>query len=412
MTFSVFWERTGMILFTSVAILASAASCSLPFSSQPDTTAYGILKFDPNASANRFGTINAVAGINGQTDPRGLSSVSVQKVIPTASQKVYAFSKNRGVFYSENGGKNWNRRYIFALASKAQNQQDQTNEINQLLEKNNAFEVSDLIVNPDNNDIIYVAGMADSIGKIYQSNDSGKSFKEVYSGVEKNKRITQIILHPKRNLEIYALLSEQDVIRSSDAGQTWGKVSTFEGNPVFLGFTADSQKFFVVRKSNLPIISDDGGNNWQEISLSKTVENANKTGFGFSNNTNFYRYWRMISLPNTQDNGWIVLADNQIWFKEQAKDLLTKMELPLEGDEYSILDFDADYSKGINKVYLSINNSLFSSENKGKTWNIDERVRLSTDIGYINSIAIDPSNPNSLYLGLVTSSKNSFFGGN
>ena len=144
MTFPSILRRFGVILFTCVAILTSAASCSLPFSSTATAKTLGILKFDTTVNTEKFARANAVTGLNGETDQQGLTSISVQKLIPAGNNNLYAISSQRGIFFSENGGQTWQRRYVFPLTSTASDQKQKDQDINTALDKNNAFTAVDI----------------------------------------------------------------------------------------------------------------------------------------------------------------------------------------------------------------------------------------------------------------------------
>jgi len=403
MTFSSILRRSGVILFTCVAILTSAASCSLPFGSTTTAKTLGILKFDTTVNTEKFARANAVTGLNGETDQQGLTSISVQKLIPAGNNNLYAISSQRGIFFSENGGQTWQRRYVFPLTSTATDQKQKDQDINTALDKNNAFTVVDIAKDANDDKKIYAAGTYNGVPKIYQSINSGETFKEVYSEVGSFNEINQIIINPQRSLEIYALLGKSDIIRSTDGGQTWGKLAVVEQNPVYIGITPDKNQLYVIRKNGVPLISPNRDKNFQELRFTKKVDATVKTGYFNSSSTTFNSYQWAIAVPGSNDEGWVVVADSQIWYRTAAAEQFSQMVLPVQGDKYNILDVELHPEKKLDKIYIAVDNSLFVTENRGESWDIDDRIRVSTEIGYINDIIIDPKNPNITYLTLTDS---------
>ncbi|MFM6254933.1 MAG: hypothetical protein ACKPEQ_38340, partial [Dolichospermum sp.] len=78
----IFWQRVLIVIFTSITILGTAASCSIPFinnQSKP-TVIYGVLKNDPAVRSDGFVRANAVLQPDGSTDNQGLSGLSVLKI--------------------------------------------------------------------------------------------------------------------------------------------------------------------------------------------------------------------------------------------------------------------------------------------------------------------------------------------
>jgi photosystem II stability/assembly factor-like uncharacterized protein len=418
-------RRSFIIIFTSVAILGTASSCSLPNAfnlNQTNTTTYGVLKSDPAIRQDGFVRANSVIDLNGNTDTRGLTPLSTLKMVRVTKDNLYILTKEKGIFKSEDGAVNWKRSYVFPVGSDNGDANARTREITAQVATNDKFIVSDFAVDILQEKIIYVAGKENSIGKIFQSLDGGETYKEIYSEVERNIGVLFLTVDPINSLRIFAVLDGGALLRSLDGGLTWQKIRSFKDVPVQIGFVPEfgSLLFVLFEKDGLAT-SRNNGNTWDISPLTKASseigENQPKDGLDltFSNSAKFGRYEKIIPVTATltydRETGqvnrpnnpkpWILIADRQMWYSEDAGRDFKKLILPLQSEQLNLYDVAPDPNSGLGQIYASIDNRLFITRNKGQTWNTQDNINLSGTIGNISQIIIDKDNPEIVYVCLV-----------
>jgi hypothetical protein len=109
-----------------------------------------------------------------------------------------------------------------------------------------------------------------------------------------------------------------------------------------------------------------------------------------------------------KNQAFIIVADNQVWLSTQSPQLMQKMALPLQAEQYNILDVELDPQKNIDKILVSVDNKLFETTNRGQSWNTKDKIELSGKVGMIGQIVIDPSDTEVIYLMLMEGSRNIF----
>ena len=402
--------RILVLLVTSLAVLTSAASCdflpniNLGFNREPVT--YGVLKKDPKIR-DSFGRINTVKNLNGQDNPNGLLDVSTQELLPLTSDNLFLLTEEKGLYETENGGRFWERRYIYPVGSDLSDPEARNAEIAAQVAANDNIVTTDDEISTRNPNIIFVAGTVERIGKIWRSENGGRTFREVYSEINSGDSIVGVEIDALSDNVVYALLEGGVLVRSRDSGDTWTKIQDFSQNAVQLGVVPEFDNLlFILFGGQGYAYSRDQGATWQNVPLtresSKIGENQTKD-FTIRRDvldpTTFGRFQRLVPIRNNQGS-WLLLADNQIWYTEDITKPFIKMVLPLTEEKYKVASVGVDPSVGVDRVLVSIDNNLFETKNRGESWSTNNIIGLNTQIGDINSIVIDERNSNIVYLGL------------
>jgi photosystem II stability/assembly factor-like uncharacterized protein len=296
----------------------------------------------------RAGRVNAVSGVNGQTDT------------------FYFGSVGGGVWKSSNAGRTWTP--VFDSASSAS--------------------IGALSVAPSAPGTVYVGtgepDMRDSIqfgDGVYKSTDAGKTWKHI--GLENTRQIGRIIVDPKNpNIVFVAALGhaygsnpDRGVYRSRDGGATWQKVlfKNDELGAIDLAFDpANSQivyatlwnvrrpPWFIYAPANGPgagiFKSVDGGTTWKEISEGIPAEGRGHIGIAVAP-ANHNRIYAAVDAKEggvfrSDDAGatWTRLsADKRLWDR---------------GWYFEKVTVDP---KNADVVYV-MNTSVYRSTDAGKTW--------------------------------------------
>jgi photosystem II stability/assembly factor-like uncharacterized protein len=407
-------HRIGLIVVTGLAILTSAASCTIPglnLGNNSTPTTLGVLKQDPSISTEKFGKINAVQTVSGQVDPAGLSNLSGLKMQLTSPDNLYLLTTQKGLFKTTDGGRNWKRKYIFNPVSNNSDSKARDAEINSILAKNDALVSQDFAVDPTNQNNIFYAVSLNKVGKIYYSNDGGDSFKEVYTEVASGVDVKLVTIDSKNPLRVYAVLQGGGLIGSLDGGKTWQKLQSFNDQPVQIGFTEEfGNLFYILFAKNGLAISANDGKTWVTKPLvkeeSKIGENQPKDNLNIisSSTPTFGTYEKIIPVTTGSTKGWILLADRQMWFSSSVDGNFSKLLLPVQSEQYNVLDAAVDPKRGLDQIIVGVDNKLFTTTNRGQSWTTNDKIGLSAAIGNIGQIVIDPNGNNSIYLMLLNPS--------
>jgi hypothetical protein len=427
-----FFRRVFVIFFSSILILGTAQSCTLfPSSlSGNNRLEYGVLKRDPvlqkekNINPDGFAKINAVSNINGQVENQGLNKVSSTKIYRSNKKTLFLLTKEKGIFKSIDGGLVWQRLYIFGVGSSNSNQKQKNQEIGNQIKKNDNLVINDFSVDKSNDQIIYVTVLEEGLGKIYQSTNGGESFREIHTEVEERIQILFVASDPVNPERVFAVLEKGALIRSTDSGQTWQKVRTFTRDiPVQIGFVPEfEQTLFILFKQKGLAVSKDGGDTWNIQSLTKNPsligEKQPRDGLDFSlkEPVTFGRYEKIIPvtaginfdygqkkvLNRPSNYSWILVADRQMWFSENSGLNFNKLVIPSQAEQYNLYDISFDPKIGLGKIFVSIDNKLFFTNNRGETWSTRDIILVNDGkIGNISQILIDNEDTDVIYLTLM-----------
>jgi|688.fasta_scaffold09067_13 photosystem II stability/assembly factor-like uncharacterized protein len=420
----IFWQRILIVIFTSITILGTAASCSIPFVSNQakPTTVYGVLKNDPAVRSDGFVRANAVLQPDGSTDNQGLSGLSVLKIERISKDLLFSLTKQKGLFKSSNGGQIWQRIYLIPVGSTNSDARAKTQEINNQIAANDKIQITDFAIDPNNEKVIYLSVTENRLGKIYQSLDQGITFKEVYSEVQNDIEVLFLTVDPLNSNNIFAILEKGALLRSLDSGLTWEKVRSFKDTPVQIGFVPEFDKlFFVLFQDDGLAYSNDLGDTWVTQKLTKSGSSIGESqpkdslDLGFGGKATFGKYEKLIPVTAgilvdkatskitnpTAKKPWILLADKQIWYSQNSGEDFTKLALPLQSEQANIYDVAADPNSGLSRIIASIDSRLFITTNQGQSWNTQDNVNLSSPTGNISQIIVEKENNQIIYLGLI-----------
>jgi hypothetical protein len=453
---SAFFTRSVTVVFATITVLSAATGCTIPGFDNLDPTAgstLGVLKRDPtntNIQKDGFVKANTVKNNNGQFNKTALANLNVIKISQIDKNNLYLLTREKGLFFSSDGGVIWERRYIFSIASDLKNEQERNQDITNKITKNDNFAARDLTVDPNNKNIIYVAGKdSDKVGKVFQSVDGGNNFKLVYSEVEANVGVAAIAMDPINTLRIYIVLEKGALVRSFDGGQNWQKIQSFNEVPVQFGFIPNLENvFYGLFPTKGLRISRNDGEKWDNVSLKKiasvntnasqstnqnttnttnnnfanpfngdsnTTNNTSSTGETYNEYTKLYPVLtgNFDDIKQKQSRGldsvdWLLIGDKQAWISNKLNDGFRKLPLPLQSEQNNLTDIAYSTSQGSQKLFISVGNKLLESNNQGVGWNVTDKIQIQDKIGSINQIVIDRSNPEIMYLGLGTNrSRNS-----
>jgi photosystem II stability/assembly factor-like uncharacterized protein len=414
-----------VVLFTTICVLSTAASCSLnPFSgNQVAYTTLGILKNSPETQG--FQKINSVKLINGKSDNEGLSGLSVIKVKQQSADTIFIQTLEKGVFKTTNGGQDWSRIYVFPV--EYTDDKEGVKILEAQLKRNEDLVVNDFWVSSQDNNVFYIAAKEGAQGKIYKTTDGGRTMKEVYTEINnEGSSVDYVVIDPQNEDHVYALLNANTLIHTLDAGSTWQKLNNYssEGDKITqIGLLADNRSMFILyQKAGLSSSVD--GIKWNKLVINKFTppepRNPNETlketatnvisnlqdkiAPEISNPFSTYTKFIPIGNPSTARKPAIVLADKEIWLTSDfgKAQFVQLNSLPVQDAKLNVQDVQVDSSAALPKIYVAIGNKILVSENNGKSWS---NLPINIDgIGPISNIILNPQDPQTIYLSLYNPS--------
>jgi hypothetical protein len=405
------------IAWSSVLILSAAAGCTLPAglggnsSSAANTTSFGVIKVIDQGNTKQIGAVNFLEQKDfetGQTvTERGLGRVTNANLFAGPNKdEYYLVSQKQGIYFTENAGQLWRRIYIFSLESTKATVEERAAEREAQANKNNLLSINGFAIDPNDPNIIYVAGQLGNIGKIYKTTNKGRTFEEKYSEVNPDVAVFRVTVNPADSFQVYAILGADTIIKSSDGGDTWQKIHVFKtgGSILQFGFLADLNNFFYVFQAKSGIsASPDQGVTWvnspmqREASQTNGAQPQDALSLSAGNSLQFGNFERLIPVK-AKPGDFLMLADRQLWQTSDITKPWKKINLPLQAEQNQITALDVDPFVGLDKIYLTIQNKLFVSLNRGESWSSETLPVTVT----VTRIFVDQNDPSVLYMTLGT----------
>jgi photosystem II stability/assembly factor-like uncharacterized protein len=367
-----------MLLVASLVSL-TAISCAGPLGSQATTA--GIAKTTNGGLdwtlANTVITGQDKKG-NNQTSTE-LQDTDVYKLAfePNNSQRLYAATSTKGVYFSENSADTWR----------------------QVLSQ---FTVFDIVVDPRNNDHIYVAGTVSGNGKVLESKDKGKSWEEIYNEVSKQNPVQAIALNPANSRDVVIGLQSGNVIKSTDGGQSWALLQNFS-DPI-RQIVWNSNGLYVLAESRGLYVSISGGNRFESISNYLLDFNRNQISTSTGENglidvnvpQTSIRQFNQFAVSQRASTMVYVAADNGLYKTLDGGATWVYVKLPIKASNSVVPITSVSLGGSDSLVYAGAGNTVYKSLNSGESWQV-QSIATSATIQYI---LIDPRLSQVAYVGL------------
>ncbi|HNW39480.1 MAG TPA: hypothetical protein PL125_04360 [Candidatus Omnitrophota bacterium] len=230
-----------------------------------------------------------------------------------------------------------------------------------------------LLVNSQDGKIIF-AGQS---GNIFKSENSGKSWRRVFS-IRGQRRNINVLSADKNNSKIIYAATDNGVYRSNDSGQKWERIfqgkNDQENQCIAMGISAKA--IFAGTKAGL-FISRDNGRSWyrQEAGIGKIgIFNIDTV---FSDNEIIYLAAASgIFKSNDYGQNWERIFVSSAGQEPEADVVIEESESV--GEKFGIRFVGSD-RKNINLLYFSSSKGMYKSLNQGKSW---EKL---TEYGLLNS---------------------------
>lgn len=364
-------NKKALILFSLLAVLTLTGAGCLQFGGAA-AGPLGIFRSQDKGEtwlpAMAYPTVKGTASISG---------VKVYRIFedPSDPNAMYLGTRGQGLFYSYDNGDSWrsvpfmNGKFIYGLS-----------------------------IEPRNKCVIYLSDGP----HIYKSSDCARSWDIVYTEERPDQRIVAIAngfdLPDGKAGEvgtIYAALLGGDILKSADGGKSWRVVKRFD---FFLQhITTDPfnpRRVFVASYRNGFFRSDDGGENWTDLSAGLEA---------FSESKNFYR---LILNPGKKSSLFWV-SKYGILRSDDAGDSWKALSLITPPGSVNIYGF-AINGKKQNEMYYTgtilgdknvhVRSTFYKSVDNGKNW-VTKKLPTNTIPMFIR---IHPEKDSMMFMGFTS----------
>ena len=239
--------------------------------------------------------------------------------------------------------------------------------------------------------VLYVANVVDGRGRIFRSDDLGKTFLEVFSTAQTDVSISSLSVDPAQRSRVLAGMSDGFSVVSSDRGTTWTTLGSFQGTIDRIVFSPqDPNIVFMTILGKGILSSGDGGTTWGEL--------------GDTNLSRFRGGTAMLDLailPGTVANvvlateAGLLVSDNAGIFNIVEALVVPPKSLPILSVSFNPLN--------ALEAYVSARNGLYKTKDFGETWEVT-RLAEGKDLRFVR---VSRDNPSVLILVLATPPKKS-----
>lgn len=254
-------------------------------------------------------------------------------------------------------------------------------------DKNNVFSgrsnVYDIAIDAADPERIYAATYQDKRGRLFRSQDGGDSWEEIYITSEEQHAIFSVLIDVNNPAIIYIGTAQGGLIKSADYGASWQIIKWFDDTISDIAMhPSDSRVMYVSTFQNGVYKTVDSGRQW--VSLE---ENMNK----------FAQADHIDKMAIDQQNPNIIYTVSEYGIMNSTNGGVTWQEVNMISPANSVpaLGLAID-SERANHLFYGAGSILYSSLDKGKNWMIN---KLPNNL-QIKVIAIDPKNPNLIYIGM------------
>ncbi len=369
----------------SLGLLFLAAGCS-PFGSS--AVGGGVAQTGNGGLDWQTGNFAVLPASNSKKKPKPtvspLASAHVLDLVFDAknSKHIYAGTRTNGLFYSEDGGAQWK----------------------QIL---SSFTVYDVAIEPQNSDVLFVAGQADGRSRVLKSSNKGGSWEEVFTDATTAGGARAVVFDPRNPQRLLVGLASGNAVLSGDGGKTWALLQNFQDQIMDIVWHTSGQLLILTKSKGLYISADDG-KTVRALSASLLSSDTWKRPGSFISDGSRTEV-APIDVPPDQtssfyhftlvgnDLNYIYLAANNGLFRTRNQGGSWEYQkLPLRVGQATDVRAVATAGSPV-VIYASVGNTVFQSANEGVSW----QVRAIATPATINYILIDPQDTARAYAGLI-----------
>ncbi len=348
------------IILVAGIVLLSGCSLTSPSSNFADSSPQNL----PNPNGNIWKSSDG--GKTWQVKNKGAVGINFSKIDvlsiafdPRNENNVLLGTRGGGILKTEDGGENWNF-------------------LNFQPEK-----VYGLAVDPSNGQIVYASGVWKERGKIYKSLDQGNTWDEIYTVPASGPLILYIAIDRKTPGTLYASTSDNQVIRSSDGGQSWKNI-----------FNAPAPVFRIAidqNNSNLIYASIFDGGLWRSQDGGQVFEDISRNPSSVSQGA---LNMNDVETDPTHGNWVYAIGKMGILRSKDAGGTWEKLPTLNNPQTFPARTLSVNPGNSQELVYGAVK-ATYKSVDFGNNWST---FQLDTD-SVVNVIRHNPVNPSVVYMG-------------
>ena len=306
---------------------------------------------------------------------QGVKSLAALKIYivvrdPSDVGTMYVGSRGQGMYYTLDAGDSWDAVSFF----------------------NNKF-IYGIAIDPKDKCNIYVSEGS----HIYKSSDCTRTWQLMFTEERPGQRISDLAVDHNNPNTIYGSQINGDILRSTDAGKSWRIIKRFGftvRNIIASPLVKDKTRLYVASRENGLFRSDDGGENWTDLSD------------GFKDFNQSLTYYRLILDPNKADSLYWVSKYGILRSSDAGKswNQLSLLTPPGSVDIYSFtlnpansneLYYTGTVTDGKKK---NVRSTFYKTSDGGNNW-VTRKLPTNTIPVFMS---VHPKNSSVLYMGFAT----------
>ncbi len=286
-----------------------------------------------------------------------LDSVDVLSLAinPNDGNNILVGTLGSGILKTEDGGESWNP-LIFP-----------------------AGKVYGLAIDPVDGRIAYASGVWQGRGKIFKTINGGTEWTEIYTEPSNGPLIISLTLDKKRPNILFASTSDNQVIKSVDAGNAWKNIFVASSPVLKIAIdSVDSNLIYLNMLNSGMLISKNGGEKIEEIKSPEINRN--------------------VSFIETDPvkNKWIYAAGQIGLFRSKDAGASWESIRTLGDSKTSPVKAVAINPRNPTEIIYAAGQALYKSVDNGTNW-ITFQLETKKNVSVLK---YDAANPEFVYLGL------------
>lgn len=342
------------ISFIALSLILIGAGCSGSSSSGSDGGVF------TSSTAGEEWTQTVIVPTAAGIGTLATTDVLNMQMDPQDDTFIYLGTRQNGMLYSRDSGASWLQPESEALSDGL---------------------IYHIAVDPKDVCTVYVAKGA----RLYSTRDCMRTFNsETYVENRSGVSVVRVAVDWFDTDTIWIGLSNGDVLKSSDSGDTWQTVlKTGEEISGFLLHTTDSRTLLVATYKKGIYKTEDGGSDWEQIDGGLAdLDDADN----------------VYSLIQDQTSDTLIAATGYgLVRSEDFGDTWSAVQLVTSAGQVTIRAVGMDVENP-NTLYYAANSTFYHSDDAGSTWDT-ERFPSSR---VPRAMLVDPDEPAVLYVGVAS----------
>jgi len=243
--------------------------------------------------------------------------------------------------------------------------------------------VYDIAIDPKDSQRLYIATYQDKKGRLFRSQDGGDSWEEVYVVSEEEYAVFAVAVDNYNPSVVYMGTAQGGFLKSTDYGKSWELIKWFDD--VISDIVINPQDTKVVYVSTFQegiYKTTDKGISWQSFEENlKEFRQAEKV--------------EKIVIDSQRPNIVYVGSEYGLLTSKDAGNSWQEVKIIMPPESRPVLSLAIE-SQNTDHLYYGAGPILYRSLDRGVNWTVHE-LPSQRDI---KTIAIDPADPNLIYVGM------------